>query len=276
MRSGVRGTANAMRWLVSYIKNDKSTSRLDAYGDKIIIVGNGPSAGEFDFDKYARQGYNFVCVNLFAADEERFFSLKPKYYCAIDGLFHNPSDPERFNRLEQFERTVAALERVDWDMTFLSLITQKPFFKNDRIKVQKLTINRYQGNVEWLIRKLYDRNIAGYIVEANVVAAALFFCLSGNASEVGLTGVEYDLLNKLRVSKDNTVYYECEYFYEKRMVNYEKWGKVKKNELHWLIANFSTYFRNYSRLAEYAKMKNIPVYNYTVNSLIDAYEKRDP
>ena len=131
-----REVAYRLRWRTAYVKSNKSAKKLDVSGEKIIIVGNGPSTAEFDFDKYAGQGYNFLCVNFFACDEEKFQELKPKYYCIVDPIFYGMlSRPPNKEEAEKIAKLKIALESVDWEMTFVQLEEQEPFFNNSNIKI---------------------------------------------------------------------------------------------------------------------------------------------
>ena len=274
LRKSATEISFARKWLLRYLKNRGKTSVLNTSGEKIIIVGNGPSTGEFEFEEFAKLGYNFVCVNFFALDEEKFFSIKPKYYCVSDNAFYDRSRQEKSGETDGFNRLVEILEKVDWEMTFVLAANKEPFFNNRRIAIQKLNLNNYDGSIDWLTLKLYDKNIACFSNILNVVSSALFFCLSGNATEIGLIGAENNIIHQLRVTENNDVLVEREHFYGTSTLNLIERGKVKKGELYKYMQMCSDTFRNYYKLASYAKMKGIPVYNLCMNSLIDVFEKK--
>lgn len=260
-----------IKWLYRYLTYPAKVSKLDASKEKVIIVGNGPSAGEFDYDKYSEQGYSFMCVNYFALDRERFFKLKPKYYCMVDPAFFTESGtPQKDAKIFELTRS---FETVNWEMVLVCLSYQNPIINNDCILIEKLNNNTYEGQMNKLSKSLFDKN-AGNFGYQNVLCAGLYYFIAGNAKEIGLIGVESDWHRELFVLENNDVVRECRHFYGTDIVNITELGQIKKGELYKYFYYYYNSLFGYYKAGQYAKMKNLPVNNYCTNSYIDVFEKK--
>jgi len=243
-----------------------SKRRITSFKEKFVIVGNGPSAGDFDFLEAERHGYSIICVNGFAAQNQDFFEIKPKYYCIVDDRYFE-KDSE-YNFVKELRE---ALEKVDWDLQIILLGRHTFNIDNERIKYVYLNDNIYKGTYFRL--SLLKNNLAtdGY---QNVIHAALYFAITAKAEEVILIGVENDWHRELVVDENNNVYREYRHFYaeEKALVT----GiQIEKGELYKYFYWYYLTLKRYQQLSEYAEWNGVRVYNATPNSYVDVYERKN-
>lgn len=264
-------TGSIFAWFLYFLYNHKWTAKLKPIGEKVIIAGNGPSVGTFDFGDAAAKGYSFLCVNFFALDEERFFALKPSYYCIIDKALYSRAyckdNPNTAKLSEVFGK-------VDWEMTLVCLPGQHFPVNNPDIRIVNINNNPYLGNLNWVKRCLYNSN-KGTFGYQNVINAALFYLLSSNAAQIGLTGVENDWHRELFVDIKNDVIRETKHFYGSQFINITQRGDIKKGELFRYFYYYYLTLQKYSLAASYANLKKIGVINYCANSYIDTFEKKE-
>ena len=88
-----------------------------------------------------------------------------------------------------------------------------------------------------------------------------------------MIGVEMNVLTQIRVDGNNDVIQERKHFYGVERINMTELGKAKKGKLYEFFEYHTRVLYNFYKLAEYAKLKDIPVYNYCPDSLIDVFEK---
>jgi hypothetical protein len=260
-----------MSWLFYLILIHKRTSRLKNYSEKVIIVGNGPSAKTFDYQKFISKGYDLLCVNFFALDQELFFTLKPRYYCIIDPAFFLTEEQMKYPEMTQlFE----VFERVDWKLNLVILSWQKLQINNKYIEFSIINCNRYMGNNNFIQKVLYTNNIGTFGYQ-NVIHAALYYLITAKVKKIGMIGVENDWHRELYVTKDNEVIREDRHFYGTQRINLTQRGEIKKGQLYLYFYYYYVTLQKYTLIANYAKLENTNIINYCVESYIDVFEKRD-
>lgn len=242
--------------------------RYDNTGKKVVAVGNGPSASRFPYMEYKKAGYHFICVNFFALDEERFFSLKPRFYCCIDTYF----EKEEEKIVGDQKKLVDILNRVDWDMHFVCFKNAELPIKNSHIKFDYINNCELKGEITIIKKHLYDSNMATHGYQ-NVIIAVLYYLVMSRVSEIVLTGVENDWHRELSVDKNNDVYRETTHFYGNKKINITEISEINKGELYKYFFYYYMTLYNYNLNAKYASMANVKIYNSCVESYIDVYEK---
>lgn len=238
-------------------------------GEKVIVTGNGPSVKEFPFAKYQDLGYSVCCVNFFALDEERFFSLKPRYYCCVDPVF---ADPE-FQKTEKGQKLIRILEQVDWDMSFICYKDEHLTVDNDHIRYRFVNRNTYLGSSPKVINYLYSRNMASCGFQ-NVMVAATYYFIMTEAEHVLLTGVENNWHLELFVGEDNDVYRRNTHFYGTEIINVTKNGQIGKGQLYLYFEWYSVTLKQYGMLARLAQTNNVLVENTCMDSFVDTFPKK--
>ncbi|WP_042700618.1 hypothetical protein [Methanocorpusculum bavaricum] len=253
--------------IVFIIGGDKVSLLPPLCNERILVVGNGPSAKEIDLEYVSKKGISILCVNYFASQNEDFFKIRPKYYCAIDPFFYSDQNAASIEN----EALINALNKVDWDMTYICLAHQElPALKNTHIKMISLNNLEYFGKY-WKYT-LYSKNKANFGFQ-NVILAALYFCITGNAKTVYLCGVDSDWHRELFVDENNNVYLESVHFYGVEKVNLTAKGDLKKGEYYKYAGYYYKTMEEFYYSSQYAAYKKVDVYNLTLNSYIDVFEK---
>lgn len=254
-------------WLLRYRGSSKEEPGSNR-GEKVIITGNGPSAKEFPFAKFQEQGYGICCVNFFALDEERFFSVKPRFYCCVDPVY---ADPE-FQKTEKCQKLISILERVDWDLNFICYKDEHLPLNNNHIKFRYVNHNVLFGPLTKGKNRLYSRNMASCGFQ-NVMIAAVYYFIMSEADHILLTGVENNWHLELFVGEDNDVYRRDTHFYGTEVINLTQTGEIGKGQLYLYFDWYSLTLKQYESLAHMAKANNILVENTCLDSFVDAFPK---
>ena len=250
-----------IRWFILFLQFHKQ-QRLIKIRKKVVIVGNGLSTTEFPFLKM-RGDHDFCCVNWFALNNRLFKEIKPRYYFLID--------PKFFSESEMNNKLWVLLNSVDWKMYLISYSHVSIPVHNHNIKLMFINNNYYGGEFNRIKKFLFNRNrgTCGY---QNVIVCAIFFFIMNRAPLIYLTGVENDWHKEYAIDKDNQIYREYVHFYgrEKR-----KMEMFNKGEFYKCIYEYYITMYQYHILEQYAKANNVKIFNTTLNSYIDVFEKYD-
>lgn len=244
----------------------------DLSNNKILILGNGPSAAKLSLDKFLEKGIDILCVNYFPSNHPDFFKVKPKYYCAIDPALYNTDKSNVEN--DMIHKLNDTLLKVDWNMYYICLSTQtSAVFTNPNIHPAYINNITYDG--EYARNKLYLKNKANPGLQ-NVILAALYYCISGNADKIYLCGIENDWHRGLSVDKDNNVYWETVHFYGTEKINLIEAGQINRGEYYKYCWYYYNTMKQYHEVSKYAKYNNVQVYNLTLDSFVDVFDKISP
>lgn len=246
-------------------------SKPQKLGDKILLLGNGPSVKLFDEHRDFFADHDLLVVNLFPVKNPEFWTLKPRYLCLLDPKYVDPigyvKNTKEVGYAEDCLALVDALEKVDWQLTIISYASRAFPYKNQNISYVRLSNARINWVDMDINKKLFFKNWA--IPNAQgVIICALYFAEIFGFNEIGLLGVEESILNTLKVDSNNKMYRSTEYFYgnEKKYVPYTY-------ELE--LATSLERFRGCRFAAEMAEGTNIKIINYTIDSYIQCFDKCD-
>ena len=254
--------------LISWLKHYRKSSKTEPgsnRGKKIVAVGNGPSAAEFPYEQYIAQGYDLCCVNYFALDEEKFFRLKPKFYCGVDPAIANTA-------LEATNKLHKILQRVDWDMHFICYADNHLEVDNPKIHYRYVNHNTFVSPTSSTKNYLYRKNMASCGFQ-NVLVAVEYYFIMTQAEHVILTGVENDWHRELVVDEDCEVYRECVHFYGTKRVEVTRAGVIAKGELYRYMEWYALTLRQHAIMADFARSNGVRVENACLPSFIDAFPK---
>lgn len=249
---------------------------------KVAVLGNGPSL-KVDRNRIKNivESYDFICVNNFC-DDILYTTLKPKMYVFLDAYFFSENaHPDWIKRrTKTFEKIE---EATSWPMKIFlphsadeSIL--KSFIKNKNIEIirvrnQSLFRNKYSS----LVGKLYNSGIYGP-PQINVLIYGVYLAVTAKYSEIYVFGADLSFHNDVFVDqKTNDLFITFKHFNEEDKVeiltkNPDKLIKWKMSELLRISADT---FCAHEVINEYAKTKNIKIYNASNQSLIDAYERVD-
>ena len=251
-----------IRWLCSYILSKKNHHKTPIFFDKdILVLGNGPSASELDFAGLIGR-YDFCCVNFFCLRNNMFKQIKPKFYILIDTIF--------FKGKKAKEELWNMLESVDWPMYLITYNDITLPVENSNIIKMGINRNYYGGEFNGLKQLLFNRNIATIGYQNVIIAAIYFFVMERVSTKVYLAGVENDWHKEFYVDENNQVFSESVHFYGKEKM---KWN-CNKGEFYKCIYEYYMTAYQYHIMSEYAKGNGVSVYNTTMHSFIDVFDKK--
>ncbi|MBS0000577.1 MAG: hypothetical protein KFF73_16475 [Cyclobacteriaceae bacterium] len=254
----------------------------DQFKNDILIIGNGPSLNQ-SIEKLLALGkekMDFLAVNFFAFSEyfERF---SPNLYviAAPEFWLEDVDQDYKDKRLELFRKMV---ELVDWDFyLFVPFEGKKIKFwqeilkKNSHIKLSFFNTTPVEGF--YSLNKIFYKYKLGQCRPHNIIIPSLFIALGLNYRNIYLIGVEHSWLPNILVNEKNEVLIKQDHFYDNKEAVYKpmkKLGKGKRH-LHEVLEKFYLTFKGYFEIDKYARSNNARIYNLTINSYIDAFEKID-
>lgn len=249
---------------------------------KVAVLGNGPSLKtDRERIKNVVESYDFICVNNFC-DDALYTTLKPKSYVFLDAYFFSenahPDWIERRNKtFEQIEKTTSWPMKIFLPHNADEYILRF-YIKNKNIEIIKMrTQSLFRDKYSPLVGKLYDSGLYGP-PQINVLIYGVYLAIKAKYSEIYVFGADLSFHNDVFVDqKNNDLFITFKHFNEEDKVevltkNPDKLIKWKMSELLQMSANT---FYAHEVINEYAKTKNIKIYNASNQSLIDAYERVD-
>ncbi len=240
-----------------------------APGERLIIMGNGPSLADTIRDcQESLAGNRLLAVN-FAANADEFYRLRPDYFVMVDsGLFtllDHPNIKLLWNNLAT---------RIDWPMTLLVPVKAKiPVTLPANIGVQRFNPVGVEG-FAWLENLAY-RSGAGMPRPRNVLIPSIMLGMMLGYKEIYLTGADHGWTKTLDVTDDNLVVSIQPHFYKDNEAEAQRVASVYKDiRLHQLMYSFYVAFRSYFTVRRYAEYRGVRIFNSTPGSFIDAFERR--
>ena len=258
--------------------------------DKLFILGNGPSLNLF-LSEHAQDiaSYPKLAVNYFARTVE-YTQLKPDYYLIIS--------PEYFRKEQKKgwaadrEKTLEIIsEKTDWSMVLMlpsaakgHQLVDKYFHNHNFISLYFINNTPIDGFKSFR-ESAYQKNL-GIPRPHNVLIPAIWFGIKNSFKEIYLTGSDHSWLRDLWVTQENEVLLSQKHFYDQQTKE-QQTDKNKptpqamyhgtseeKRKLHEVLHKFMVSFQSYWVLKAYAESRSVNIYNLTLDSYIDAFEKR--
>ena len=266
-------------YILKLINQNSFKNKLcQEYTGIAAVLANGPSLNEelprlSDAEEF--QGVDFIVLNLFAF-EEIFFRIRPKHYCLADPMFFKNS-----HRIESVLKLYDILEnRVNWDLNiYIPAERYKDFISfsgilNEKLKIVKINMIDFNGYNN-LRNYFYRKNLSTPHVQ-NISNLAIYVAINLGYTEVRLYGVDHTFFD-ISVNEQNQLCYMESHFYDKKQPVLKP---IKNNETDQLMKT-SEYlnailkmFQSHDLLENYAKYRNVKIFNFTKCSMIDSYERK--
>lgn len=262
---------NTIKLILRILKHGdyRNWNAIKSINEKVLIIGNGPSLKGVDLKSFQNHGIQLCCVNSFAAENEQFFKLRPRYYCAIDPDIYSDKPLD----FEGNKKLYSALEKVDWEMTFICHRHQRLPINNDNIKYAYLPTTQCKDLPPSYF--FYKHSVAGFGFQ-NVVNACLYYFITAEAEEILLIGIETDWHKELMVDKNNIVYRKKIHFYGEHLENVTESGIIGKGELYKYFEFYANTLKCFYLSSRYSAEMKTKVINLTLNSYVDCFKKMDP
>lgn len=241
-----------------------------ASGQRLVVMGNGPSLKDVFADRSKLAGVDTMAVN-FAANTPEFFEVKPRYYTIADPHFYDAADDDNVKALFR------SLDNVDWSMT---LFVPSEAAKNLKrlIANQSIAIKTYNAvgveGWQWLKNWAYD-NRRGMPRPRNVLIPSVMIGVWLGYDEIYLAGADHSWTKSLWVNDDNKVVTNLPHYY---VDNEHEQSRIKAVysdvPLHRLFYSYYVAFKAYHEIELWARRRHVNIYNATKGSYIDAFKRK--
>ncbi|MDN3649309.1 hypothetical protein QWZ13_10325 [Reinekea marina] len=268
---------------IASLRGAKNIKRILFVKDhpEVCVLGNGPSLKKDMLTISKRIGtHDFICVNNFC-DDDLYIVLKPKVYVLLDAYFFSENSHEDW--IVRREKTFTIInDRTDWAMNIVvphnaNVSIIKEVIKNENVNIIKVNTQNYFGNtLTGLAKRLFDIGFYGP-PQINVLIYAIYLPIIAKYKAIYVYGADLSFHNDVEVDQEsNELFITFKHFNEENKVekltkNPEKIHKWRMGELLELSANT---FYAHEVIRDYAKTKDIAIYNGSDYSLIDAYPRK--
>ena len=255
--------------------------KIECNGDKIIIVGNGPSLNK-TMELYDDIVQKAPCMMVnFAANTELYERIKPSIYLLVDPTWYNPT-----KKLQTIVESCidAIVCKTVWPMTIVMPNRAKESHAVQRFKENaNLRILFYEDG--WQLPKgmskfeAWDKNIICPPAQT-VLNTAVWLSIYWGYQETYLIGADTSFIQDIYVGqKDNVLYTVDTHFYKNKDVydcdfEPEKHGRKFGMDMEKFLDSVYKMFQSYKELRQYADWKMVKVYNASEYSLIDCFERK--
>ncbi len=242
-------------------------------GDKIVILGNGPSQDLFLENRNDFLGYDVLCMNSFPQyNEKDFFSIKPKFYCAVDSMLTNEDIARKTERLDEYIGIRKVFDKVDWKMFIVTWNGLDFQINNSNINIITINRNICMNLPDKRRKKLYLKNQA-MIVTESVAVPSIFFSIVFGFKEVALFGVDHDDFKEIKFDDSNELFINTWHAYDKEKPDC---CKIRGGGEYFIYEVFEGYMKTFKAYVECRKLADsvtCHIVNYNYNSYVDAFEK---
>ncbi len=268
-----------------YINKKKVTLPCDMSDNKkLLILATGTSASEFWNDCAERwknfQNYDIMVMNRSIYKmKEQIFRLKPKYFAACDSIYWGADPGKKISSKlaeETYQKTKEVLEEINWDCFLITTIQEHFCFTNPKVKIIRINTVDYDSNHSWTYW-LYKNNFAQPAVH-NVAQLGIYYGITFGYKEVGLVGIDFDFIKNIHCDKECKVGIYAEHQYEGKATSVyldrDVVGLYNNSVMAKYIYQTAEAIACFGKLSMYAERMNCKIYNYSLNSLLDCYEKK--
>ena len=250
--------------------------------ERLFVLVNGPSLNQqlenhLEFLKKEE----ILCVNHMATSKY-YCELQPQYYVMIyPGFF---LDDYKMGGEALEEKTLTNIASLTtWEMYLIVPVFAKKSDKfrkiiepNQNISICYINCFDFKG-FSWLKDYLREKQLATFACY-NVLSASLCSAIYFGFKLIYILGADHNYHNSLRVDDDNRVVRIDSHFYDNKNEN----DKVvafchpdgTKMTMHEHFQSIADAFGEYEEIEQYAKVKNVSIYNLTPNSGVDAFERK--
>ncbi len=259
--------------IISLIKvmvlSDFSLKTAKASNPRCGILGNGPSLKTtLERDAEFLTGLELFAVNLFSITEQ-YTQLKPKNYLLLDWSFMNPDHWHGRTGLR------GIVENTSWELNLFvpTKMLKSDYFRNELAQnthIKPIPFNYtivigFTGLTHWLFR-----HGLGMPQCQNVLVATLFYALNMGFKEIYLFGADHSWHEMIKLDENNHMVVSDTHFYGQK--DYD----IAVRETSYMSQQlFSLHkaFYGYEVLVKYARSLGVKVYNASVRSYVDVFEK---
>ena len=254
--------------------------KLQPQGDKLIIIGNGPSLNQ-SMKLYGDIICSTPCVMVnFSARAPLFDQIKPKYYVMADPGFLDDKYV-----LEAKRALIKAMcEKTNWAMSVILPDFLQTWEGCDELqKNSNITLlfynNKWKNVHSKQLFEAWDNNTVNPPAQT-VLNTAIWLSIYCGYKETYLIGADTSFIQDIYVGqKDNVLYTIDRHFYDNQEVcpqdiDPKKNGRPFGMTMEQLLDAMHTMYEDYKTLKAYADWKGVKIYNASEYSMIDCFERK--
>ncbi|MCX7862503.1 MAG: hypothetical protein N2449_05865 [Bacteroidales bacterium] len=243
-----------------------------------LILTNGPSLNtsiennlQFTTDKI------LFCVNFFP-NTPYYEQLKPRYHVISAPELWLPQAKHPYPKLsEELFNNIA--QKTTWKLTILIPFAAKKYtqwreklVQNSNVEIEYYNPTPIEG-FRWFCHAMYHMQW-GMPRPHNVLIPSLMLAMKKGFKSIYIWGADHSWLKEISVDEQNQVLVNQKHFYDENTAKPQPMNKLKgTRKLHEVLIKFVHAFKGYWEIEEYAKQKNITIWNATPHSFIDAFKR---
>jgi hypothetical protein len=260
-----------------------SILRIVLFSEKKVnecnILANGPSLNESvnKHKDYIIGKTNFA-VNFFAASS-LYSQIRPTYYVIVAPEFWMETAPtQKWEDMRQNLFNILA-EQTSWEMNLFipsQASKSKPIKKllgnHKFIRLFYFNVTPVEGFRSF--RNMLFKYKLGMPRPYNVLIPSIYLALTMEFKKIYLFGADHSWHEEIKIDDTNNVTVNHQHFYDKgelRLPMYKLDGK--EYHIHDIFNKLHLAFKGYFILKEYADKLGAKIYNASLRSYIDAFEK---
>ena len=256
-------------------------------GRKLLILATGTSANGYWQEKRCKDKFSDYDVLIMNRSiykmEKEIFKLRPKYFAACDSIYWGSFADTAVNKdiaQDTYRRTKEVLEKVDWEMYLVTTIHEKFDFKNDNVHIIRINASAYSTDSA-RDYALYKGNYCSPHIY-NVAQLAIYFGITFDYKEIALVGLDFDFIKNITCDEKCRIGLTADHQYDKEgekkisvVFDRAKKGVVNNSLLAKYLYEIADTIASFGKLSMYAEKEGCRIVNYSVDSLLDCYEKEN-
>lgn len=253
----------------------KRTKPIAKTYNKCLIMGNSSSLIEsLKCNEESLASVDLIAVNFMGITAE-YEKYKPNVYVLCDpALWFENVNEELKNKVINLYKTI--VENTDWPLQLYIPHQAKKekrinalLSPNMHIKICYYNKTKFEG-YKWLKRLIYNKQW-GIPRAQNVLIVTLMLAIYSNYKEIYLAGADNDWVKHLWVDEKNNLRLNDFHYYNDDKKNIER---ILPQKIHEQFLSFHHAFKSYTDVGNYAIYRNVKIYNTSLHSYIDAFEKK--
>ncbi len=265
--------------IILFSKKKVSLPKLPSTISECNILANGPSLNESvnKHKDYILRKVNFA-VNFFAISS-LYSQIKPSYYVMVAPEFWIETSPTQ--RQEDMRQNLfnTLAEQTSWEMNLFlpsqaskSKLIQEKLGNHKFIRIFYFNVTPIEGFRSF--RNTFFKYKLGMPRPYNVLIPSIYLALTLRFKKIYLFGADHSWHEEIKVDDTNDVTVNHQHFYDKdkqQLPMYKLDGK--EYHIHDIFNKLHLAFKGYFILKEYAENIGAKIYNASLRSYIDAFEK---
>lgn len=246
-------------------------SPSDRVGDKVVVMGNGPSLAETIKNERARLDACALMAVNFAIKSAEFFELRPEYYVMIDPAFFG----KKVDNADVDALWEGLSVRVDWPMTVIvpaCAVLPADLGGNPNLKVRRINPVGVEG-FGWFEDAVYGSGL-GMPRPRNVLIGALMASLRMGYGDIYVVGADHTWTENLAVNERNELCAVENHFYKEDESAHARRQTIYNGiRMHEMMYSLYVAFRSYFSIERFARGRGARIINATPHSFIDAFRR---